>query len=191
MAGRWNPDTGNTRYSKDGSADKREWATTKVKKEMSVNERWSGIRLLKEDYMPKLYALRGRFGKPVMLGQRAQATAEYLQEEQWQCKVDPKMLDISHAVLNDLRRKKFQEEKPQIVDGCLTEAEFKIIIKRLARDKAPGPHNFTTDWLKDLDESNRAYLLELLNSWWKDGPLPAEMSEAPVASLFKKGEPNK
>ena len=127
MAGKWNPDEykqATRDIKRMVRADKREWARTRVKKEMSFKERWSGIRLLKEDYKPKLHARRDRFGKPVMLGQRAQATAEYLQEEQWQCKVDPKMLDISHAVLNNLRRKHFQEEKSQIVDGCTTEAKF-------------------------------------------------------------------
>ena len=60
----------------------------------------------------------------------------------------------------------------------------------MSRGKSPGPDEITTDWLKDLDKHNKHLLLELLNSWWDDERLPKEMSEARVASLYKKGDPN-
>ena len=59
------------------------------------------------------------------------------------------------------------------------------------RDKAPGPDNITTDWLKDLDRENRIDLLRMLNTLWETADLPKEMSEARVASLYKKGDPSK
>ena len=61
----------------------------------------------------------------------------------------------------------------------------------MIKGKAPGPDNLTTDWLKDLDETNRLSLLELLTNWWETRDLPEQMEEARVASLYKKGDPNK
>ena len=114
-------------------ADKREWKRTRVRRDMSGKERWAGIELLKEDYKPKLYARQDRFGKPVTLGQRAQATAEYLQEEQLKCRENQQMFDISRAILADLQRKAIRGDKSAINDGDITEEELESIIKNFAR----------------------------------------------------------
>lgn len=56
----------------------------------------------------------------------------------------------------------------------------------MKRRKAPGPDNFTSDWLKDLDKDVQNKLLVRLNDWWNAGSMPTAMRKATVASLYKK-----
>ena len=132
--------------------DKRKWKQQKVKPSMGSKEQWAGIKVLRGEYKPKLYAKRDRFGRYTTLDGRAQATAEDLAEEQWKNKANTILWDISETVMNDLRRRENMETKPNIRDEPITEQEFELVIERMARDKSPGPDNITTDWIKDLDQ---------------------------------------
>ena len=130
---------------------------------MGSKEQWAGIKVVRGECKPKLYAKRDRFGRYTTLDGRAQATAEYLAEEQWKNKAKTVLWDISETVMKDLRRRKNMETKPSIRDEPITEPELELVIKRMARDKSPGPDNITTDWIKYLDQENRRTLFEMLN----------------------------
>ena len=158
---------------------------------MNIRGQWAGIKLLKTEFKPRLYAKRDQFGKYTALDGRAQATLEYLAEEQWKSKPGTVFIDVTETVQTDLKQRREKETKPNIKDGPITEDELDAIIRKMSREKAPGPDNITTDWLKDLDDENRKWLLAMLNSWWESGTLPEEMSEARVASIKKKGDPSK
>ena len=75
--------------------------------------------------------------------------------------------------------------------SALTLKEIKLIIKKFSMGKAPGPDNFTTDLLKDLDDEALEQLRELLNKWWTTGIIPDNVTIARVVSLYKKGDPDK
>jgi hypothetical protein len=125
--------------------DKRHWKRQQVRQEMHSKDKWAGIKLLNTEFKPKLYAKRDKNGNFVPLGQRAQATAEYLAEEQWKCKEPRGIYSVVETVSEDLRRRRYQEAKPSINDGLITIEQLESIIKKLARGKAPGPDDITTD----------------------------------------------
>ena len=91
----------------------------------------------------------------------------------------------------DLDRRKARAETSCVNDDSISIEELDAAIRNFSKGKAPSPDGFTTDLIKDLDSLNRLSLLELLNKWWNQGQLPPELSEALVASLYKKGDPNK
>ena len=68
---------------------------------MGSKEQWVGIKVLRGEYKPKLYAKRDRFGRYTALDGRAQATAEHLAEEQWKNKAKTVLWDISGTVKKD------------------------------------------------------------------------------------------
>ena len=158
---------------------------------MTCKERWHGTTLMHEDFKPKTYARKNNDNEPVMLDQRAEATAEYLAEKTW----SPSRRSIGgqraeEYVKNHLEINRTSGKVPQIEDGPITRAELQTAIRKMKRHKAPGPDHMTTDWLKDLDDFNKVLLLQLLNDWWSKGHMPEQMREARVASLYKKWEPN-
>ena len=71
------------------------------------------------------------------------------------------MIDVREVVEKDLDGRPRRESKPSCREGDISKEELDTAIKRLKRDKAPGPDNITTDWLKDLDEDNKASSLEM------------------------------
>ena len=98
------------------------------------------------------------------LKDRAEATAEYLAEEQWSNSGPPHgVLDVGEKVDADLAGRPKREHKSNCRDEAINREELDTAIKKSQRDKAPGPDDITTDWLKDLDDDNRNTLLILLN----------------------------
>ena len=65
---------------KAAKKDKRLWKLGLVQKTMSCKEKWAGIKVLKEDFKPKVYARKNLFGEYIQLGE--EATAEYLEKDQ-------------------------------------------------------------------------------------------------------------
>ena len=159
---------------------------------MSCAEKWQGIKYIKNDFQPNVYARTDKNGRPVRLDQRAEATAEYLDDVQWKPKDKGNdILDVSGKVNEDLRHRRMDDPKPQIDDGPITMDELDRVVRKLKRNKSPGPDDITTDWVKDLDAECRQLLLELLNEWWNNESMTEEMDQARVASLYKKGDPKK
>ena len=156
---------------------------------MSLKEKWCGIKLLKQDYKPMLYAKKDRFGNYTTLEGRAQATAEHRAEEQWKSKGAKDILNVKNMLRENSKRKQQMDKIQNIRDVLISLEEFELVIKRMTRSKAPGPDNITTDWLKNLDEENRIIILAMINHWWENEYIPTEMEEARVASLYKKGDP--
>ena len=58
----------------------------------------------------------------------------------------------------------------------------------MKNNKTPGPDRITVELIKQLDKQNLEILLELLNECWEKQCIPETMTEANVASLFKKGD---
>ena len=56
--------------------------------------------------------------------------------------------------------------------------EMKAIQKQLKRNKAPGPDDITTDFIKDLEEDNLDELRTLVNVWWTKREVPHEVLQA-------------
>ena len=94
-------------------------------------------------------------------------------------------------VSNELKKRKERNKHLKYNTDKVTFEEMKEIQKRLKRNKAPGPDDITTDFIKDLEEDNLEELRTLINDWWEAGKVPHDILCARVASLYKKGDPNK
>ena len=94
-------------------------------------------------------------------------------------------------VKNELTRRREKNKHLQFDEGEVTTQEMKEIQQKLKRTKAPGPDDITTDYIKDLYPDNLEELRKMINEWWNRGSVPYEVLCAKVASLYKKGDPNK
>ena len=50
---------------------------------MRCNEKWEGVKTVRASYKPKRYARKDRDGNIVDLDNRAEATKEHLERDQW------------------------------------------------------------------------------------------------------------
>ena len=60
-------------------------------------------------------------------------------------------------------------------------------IRKLKRNKAPGPDGVPTECYKDMHEDQLKFVLEIINNWWAGAPIETEATRAQVILLFKKG----
>ena len=67
--------------------------------------------------------------------------------------------------------------------------ELGMAMKQLKRNKAAGPDGTTAELYKWLDPSNRATLLDAINTCWNNGTLHKTMNETNLAIIYKKGNP--
>ena len=56
-------------------ADKRSWQNNLVKGSLSIKDKWAGIKFLKADFKPRVYARKNRHGDFVPLKDITEATA--------------------------------------------------------------------------------------------------------------------
>ena len=66
-----------------------------------------------------------------------------------------------------------------------------MVMKKLNKDKAPGPDKAIMELCKWLDTENRESLLFILNLCWIEEYVPDDIMLANVASIFKKGDTKK
>ena len=65
------------------SKDRINWINEITKESQGIKEQWGGVKHIATDWKPKRYAKRDRNGNTVNMGQRADATKEYLAKDQW------------------------------------------------------------------------------------------------------------
>ena len=180
--------------AKRAKKDKKLYYEEIVDHQMCSRQQWKGIKEIKSDFAPKVYARCDMHGNPVPLDQRADAAADYLEHKQWtafpknrseqrfEAKIE-KWLEDNSDPANMWIDIEYPEDR-------ITLDELIAVIKKMKRRKAPGPDKITTDFLKDLNEDNLILLLELLNNWWSSENFPEGFAHAKTASLYKKGNPN-
>ena len=65
--------------------------------------------------------------------------------------------------------------------------EFTEILQKLKRHKSPGPDQIPTEFFKELNETNKTALLELINEWWNNETIEEEALQARVVLIYNKG----
>ena len=88
----------------------------------------------------------------------------------------------------EIRPSKIINEDLNIDTGQISVEEIIIIIKRLQKNNAPGPDRTTAELYKYLNNDNIEIIAWLLNIIWALDAVPEELTEANVASIFKKGD---
>ena len=65
--------------------------------------------------------------------------------------------------------------------------ELKSTINALTKIKAPGPDEVTSERMQAIiEESALEMILKLLNQWWEEEEVEQEVTQARVASIYKK-----
>jgi hypothetical protein len=175
--------------------DKRELMVREIDAATNGKIRWEGLRRMKKDYTPVPYTIRDKNGRHVNMRDKAAAKADYLATKQWgkQRGVETAGNQDEEEVRIRCRNKeRYQRQREEM--GLrfrmtnITVQEVTRVIKRLKRNKAPGPDGIPTEIMQWLDNDNIREMTRLLNGWWNGGSVDKELTRAEVVSLFKTGD---
>lgn len=72
----------------------------------------------------------------------------------------------------------------------ISEAEMVIALHKLKSKKSPGPDHISNEFLSNLPQEARSYLLDVLNSILYKEETPEAWSESTTVMIYKKGDPN-
>ena len=73
----------------------------------------------------------------------------------------------------------------------ITVPEIQHTLTKFKRRKTPGPDEVPMELFIEMDEKCLAELAALLNTWWREEDIPAEILQARVVVIFKKGDTGK
>ena len=129
-------------------------------------------------FKPAYIKMRNSNGRLVPLKERAETLAKYLEEKQW---------------TNDYGQGPLPSQSPIGLNiNCdsspITCHELNEVLKKSKVGKQPGPDQIVMELYKWLDSENRQHLLNIYNSWWATGNIPAELLTARVVPIYKKGD---
>lgn len=88
-----------------------------------------------------------------------------------------------HLIPSDLPR------QPRCLDEDFTLTELRSALSTCRRRSAPGEDGVTYQALRNLDESFHPRLLEVYNSTWRTGTIPAAWRSSIVRPILKRGRP--
>ena len=152
---------------------------SEFEKGATQKEKWERIKTAKKNYTPTFTKMKDIRGNRVLPDKQADAKAEYLAEIQWK---------KPEATAKKTNPRKIITHNLHITENEITIRELKAMIKRLKKNKAPGPDKVTVELFKLLNIKNQKILLDMLNECWIKETIPEIMTEANVASLYKKGD---
>ncbi|MCS5642106.1 MAG: reverse transcriptase family protein, partial [Dehalococcoidia bacterium] len=163
-------------------ADKRKyWA------ELLNNEDWKEVKQTKKGFMPKYTRLKHENGVVATSEERPDILADYFEKVQWG-KVKSCDTRRLHDNVKEFRTNKLFEETADIKTGDYSMKEIKTALKKMKKNKAPGPDEIPVDLIKCMDEGNLQIILEMINKWRRAGALPESLTQADVVTIFKKGD---
>lgn len=145
-------------FRKNKDKDKRENIPKTIEQDLDVREKWLGIRQLKNKFTPHPYSrIDHDSGEHIHRNNRAQKAADYLTNKQWgheDTKENRESRRNKQLTSNIINR-----NTEQYNIGEITTPELKNIIRKLKRNKAPGPDEIPTELFKELNEENLEYIL--------------------------------
>lgn len=94
------------------------------------------------------------------------------------------LLKKNHFRRSILRRSLHQTST--LIEDLFSTTELMTVLNTLKRNKAPGPDLVTAEMVTELDATNRAELLVLINESWAKNEWPNVLDEANNVSIFKK-----
>jgi hypothetical protein len=120
------------------------------------------VKNLKGKFTPKYIQLRNKEGRLVRLEKRADAIADYLEQEHWQNPVEEGgTRTINQRKLQTLLNKEIQK-------APFTWEELHSCIKLTKKNKEPGPDNTRMELIIWLDGEKSRKLLDTINDWWEE-----------------------
>ena len=65
------------------ATDKKSWTLDTVDRDLSIKDRWLGLKQMKSKFQPQMYEKYDMEGKRALPKDHARVTAEYLHAKQW------------------------------------------------------------------------------------------------------------
>ena len=143
---------------------------------------WKGVAAIRKPYNAQNIELDDIEGRPTPLKRQAEAMAEHLSARQWGTLTDE---DARTASIPTRRLNKFE---PQYDMEPATDEYVVAVIAEFKNHKAPGPDYIEVELLKHLPEQAVPILTAHLNNWLNSAEVTPELTDARVASLYKKGD---
>ena len=113
---------------------------------------------------------------------KAQVAADFLAEQIWdetQRREEPDQSRTPNKIVR---------EELNINQNIFDTHELIKAIRKLKRRKTPGPDEVPLELFKELDEVALINLLQIINQWYQEAYVPAEILQARVVLIFKKGD---
>ena len=178
--------------------DRKIFTHNMVDKDMDIKDKWIGIKYLKQTYKPNMYEKSDKQGKKVSLKEKAEATADYLEQVQWkngpqneQSQQEPNNQQNFRPPVDEVTNEPIKRNMLEADFNCddFSMQDLRWFIKKAKNRKACGPDDIPTEFFMFLDEGNLTNVLIMINEWWTCGTFPIDKLEAEVVSLYKKGDP--
>jgi len=160
--------------------DKERATLDTLRNDLDVKDKWMGLKKLKKKYVPIPYFRKTKEGVPIKRTEQAQKVAEFLRDNIWGLEQNiGKDKTLNKEIINKGLNFKLSPFEMQ---------ELEAAIKKLKRNRAPGPDELTSDFFKELDYLNKIYILNIINKWWIEEKINEEELMAHVVMIFKKGD---
>ena len=164
--------------------DKQNRIQQELSNKLDVRDWWAVIKKVKKQFSPMTYALKDRQGKRIPKKQRAEESAKHLEQNIWG-------LDGMAKRADELRQNQIVENDGLYNVDEIQMQELNEALKKFKRRKSPGPDEIAMELYKELNSDNRRKLLLLINDWWTNENMTAEVCKARVVMIFKKGDSSK
>ena len=177
------------KLKKSKRKDRRNLLLEAVSKDLDVRSQWLGIRQLKKTYTGNPFSRKTADVKHIPMHQRANETAKFLANKIW----------VGSEANREARAEDIWpfEDYPALYEqtigidvGPIRMEELIAVIRKMKRRKAPGPDQVPIELFKEMYTRNLMEVLALLNEWWAEETIPAEVLLARVVLIFKKGNAN-
>lgn len=157
-----------------------DWLQNITENELDLKDKWLGIKFIKTNHKAKLFERKNRQGELVSFA------ADYLENDQWGNQHEEE--DEMEPSRQHIKRNKLTNKYNT---NDFTVPEIDNLIKKRKRNKASGPDGIPMEFFKWLDSDNMEKVAVFINDWWNNNFFPATKLEAYIASIYKKGDPQK
>ena len=141
---------------------------------------WKSVKDQKRKFSPQFIKMKNKEGNHVPLTKRAEAIAEYLEQDHWN-----NTTDTGNPVTDAILEPNCANENP--FDG----EELNDALRLTKNNKQPGPDDVIMELLKWLDRDKRDKLLSSINDWWINKNAPDWLFLARIVPIYKKGDTDK
>ena len=138
---------------------------------------WDVVRRQKKGFQGKKTHLVVN-GKPVPWSQRHIAMKNHLETKQWKCRPRPPNSNTTLKARPQLHPTQQDEEQ-------FTLEELQVALRKLKRNKAPGPDQSSNELWIWLDSHGELQLLSTLNEVWNSETIPPSWTHAVVVTIYK------
>ena len=96
----------------------------------------------------------------------------------------------NRQILRKVQSSKTEPEEIEIMNNLVTSTKIEAVIKKLPKNKNPGPDGFTGEFYQTLREELMPILLKLFQKITEEGTLPNSFYEAAITLIPKPDKDN-